>query len=283
MPDPSSAFDGASETEEVTSRGGFAQFRRRWNVKDPVASALILHGIAEHSGRYEHVGATLGEAGFQARSYDHRGHGRSGGDRGHVDTFSVFLDDIEDNLAELRRDGLPVVLLAHSLGGLMAVNYCVSGRPKPDVLLLSGPALGANTPRWQRVGAPFLSRVRPKLFVKSEFDGSLLSTDGDVGARYEADPLRVKGATAAMGFATFQAMEESNNLLSTLSIPTMVIHGGDDRIVPPHFSEPIGALPVATRKVLPGAAHEILNEPTWRDSLQSYVNFANGALGVSGR
>jgi len=66
-----------------------------------------------------------------------------------------------------------------------------------------------------------------------------------------------------------------------LSVPTMVIHGGDDRIVPPAFSEPIGDQPVATRQVLPGLAHEILNEASWEQTLGSYINFASGALGIS--
>ena len=137
---------------------------------------LILHGISEHSGRYEHVGSTFAAAGFFARSYDHHGHGRSGGTRGHVDSFEVFLEDVEDNLIELRREGRPVALFGHSMGGLIALGYCLSGRPLPAVKLLSGPAIDAVTPRWQRVAAPLVGKVAPKLFIKSEFDGSLLST-----------------------------------------------------------------------------------------------------------
>ena len=280
MPDPSSAFDGASDTEEVTNRHGVTQLRRSWKATNPQASALVLHGISEHSGRYEHVGSTLASAGYATSSYDHYGHGRSGGVRGHVDSFDVFLDDVEENLQRLRNDGLPVVLLAHSMGGLIAVNYCVSDRPKPDALLLSGPALAANAPRWQRIAAPILGRVRPKTFVKSEYDGSLLSTDPDVGARYEADPLRVPGATAGLGNALLVAMEQTNQDLHKLSIPTMVVHGGDDLIVPPEASEPIGDLAVATRQLLPGLAHEVLNEPSWEQTMRSLINFANGALGV---
>jgi len=281
MPDPSSQFDGASETSEVKGRTGVAQFRRVWSAPDPSAHVLVLHGVAEHSGRYEHVGSSWVKAGFSARAFDHFGHGRSGGKRGHVDSFDVFLDDIEDNLTDLRSNGLPVVLMAHSLGGLMALAYCVSDRPAPDVLLLSGPALGAEVATWRRVGAPVLGRAIPTLFIKSEFDGSLLSTDPDVGTRYEADPLRVKGQTAGLGKAVFAAMKTTNENLSKISMPTMVVHGGNDRIVPAHFSEPIGDLVIATRRELPGLAHEVLNEPSWRDTMQSYVNFTNGALGLT--
>lgn len=280
MPNPASAFDGASTVEEATSRRGVAQLRRTWAADNPRASALVLHGISEHSGRYEHVGSTLAEAGFRTSSYDHHGHGRSGGTRGHVDSFDVFLEDVEDNLDALRREGRPVALLAHSMGGLIALSYCLSGRPLPDVLLLSGPAVDAITPRWKRIAAPAAGRILPKLFIKSEFDGDLLSTDPDVGTRYAGDPLRVPGATSGLGRALFAAMADVQERLGELSVPTMLLHGGDDAIVPPSATEPIGELTIATRRVLPGLRHEVLNEPSWQESMRSYINFANGALGL---
>lgn len=278
MPDPSTKFAGASTGVEATSRRGVVQFRRTWAAETPRANVLLLHGIAEHSGRYEHIGATLAADGFSVRSYDHHGHGRSGGARGHVDSFDVFLEDVEDNLAELRADGLPVVLMAHSLGGLIAFDYAVSGRPLPDVLLLSGPGLGATVPLWQRIAAPILGRIVPKFFIESEFDGSLLSTDLDVGAAYDSDPLRVKGATAGLGMVIFQTMKRANERLDRLSIPTIVVHGGGDRIVPARYSEPIGAHEMGTRHVLAGLEHEVLNEPNWESTLRTMIDFANGAI-----
>ena len=282
MPNPSDLFAGSSTTEEVRGRNGVAQFRRTWAADQPKANALLLHGIDEHSGRYEHVGATLAAAGYSTRAIDHHGHGRSGGIRAHVPSFDTFLDDVEDNMAELRADGKPVVLMAHSMGGLIAFVYCVTqGRPPPDVLLLSGPALGADSPKWQTTLAPILGRLTPKLFIKNEFDGALLATDPDVGAAYVADPLRIEGATASLGFALFEAMKTANENLSKLSIPTMVYHGGDDKIIAPRFTEPIGELAIASRQVLPGLAHEVLNEASWESTMQGYISFANGALGLT--
>jgi acylglycerol lipase len=278
MVDPSSQFAGASTGAEATSRRGVGQYRRTWTADNPRANVLLLHGVAEHSGRYEHVGAALVDAGFSVRAYDHHGHGRSGGKRGHVPSFDVFLEDVEDNLAELREEGLPVVLLGHSMGGLIGFSYSVSGRPLPDVLLLSGPALDAVVPKWQRVAAPVIGRIAPKLFIKSELDGALLSTDPDVGAAYHGDPLRVPGQTVGLGRAIFTAMDTANERLDRLSIPTMVVHGGDDPIVPARCSEPIGALAVGRRTELPGLKHEVLNEPNWESTLQSLIDFTNNAL-----
>ncbi len=279
--DPSSAYAGASVGEEVISRGGIEQYRRTFDAENPVARVLLVHGIAEHSGRYEHIGAKLAEAGFSVLAYDHYGHGRSGGVRGHVPSFDVFLDDLEDNLGELRDSGDPVILFGHSMGGLIATAYAVSERPQPDVLLLSGPALGADVPKWQSIGAPIVGKIAPKLFIKNEFDGSLLSSNPAVGAVYDSDPLRIQGATAGLGLALFKAMESTNANLSNISIPTLVMHGGGDRIVPERYSAPIADLPVATRHVLPGLEHEILNENSWESTLNTYISFAKGALGLT--
>ncbi len=278
---PASGYEGSSVGREVISRGGIEQYRRDFEVEHPIGRVLMLHGLAEHSGRYEHIGATFAEAGFSVLTYDHYGHGRSGGARGHVPSFETFLDDVEDNLCELRDTGDPVVLFAHSMGGLIATAYCVSGRPQPDVLLLSGPALGAEVPRWQEVSAPVVGKLAPKLFIKSSFDGSLLSTNPAVGVSYVNDPLRVAGATAGLGKALFDAMDETNAKLSNLSIPTLVQHGGADRIVPAEFSEPLAKLATVTRKVLPDLEHEILNEDSWKSSMDTYIAFAKGALGLA--
>lgn len=278
MTDPSTQFAGKAVTHTATTRRGVPQYRRTWTAESPKANVLLLHGIAEHSGRYEHVGSTLADSGYTVRAYDHHGHGESGGKRGHVDSFDVFLEDVEDNLAELREDGRPVVLMAHSMGGLIAFNYAVSGRPVPDLLLLSGPALGAVVPTWQRVAAPILGRLVPKLFITSEFDGALLSTNPAVGEAYVDDPLRVTGATAGLGHHLFRAMKTANEKLGHLTIPTMVVHGGDDPIVPPHFTEPIGSLPVGQRVELPGLKHEVLNEPNWLETVQSLIAFADESL-----
>lgn len=278
--DPASLFAGASKGREVISRSGTEQFRRTFVAENPKARVLLLHGISEHSGRYEHIGVTLRDAGFSVLAYDHYGHGRSGGVRGHVPSFETFLDDVEDNLGELRDSGDPVVLFAHSMGGLIATAYCVSGRPLPDLLLLSGPALGAAIPQWKETGAPLIAKLAPKVFVKNKFDGGLLSSNPAVGTAYEQDPLRLPGATAGLGSELLAAMETTNARLSRLSIPTLVIHGEDDPIVPAHFSEPIGDQPMATRQVLPGLRHEILNEDSWESTMSTYINFANGALGL---
>lgn len=250
-----------SQTEHATDRAGQPQLRRRWPATAPRAALLLVHGMAEHSERYEHVGAALSERGIDVLAFDLRGHGRSGGRRGHVDSFDHFLDDVEDLLAERRALGVPVVLLGHSMGGLIAAAYAVSGRPEPDLLVLSAPALAADVPGWQRSLAPLLSRFLPTLAMPNDFDGALLSRDTEVGDAYRDDPLRVRKATTRLGSEIFSAMERTTAELGSVGVPTYVLHGSDDRLVPERASAPLGELGNVTRVVHEGLRHECLNEP----------------------
>ena len=135
----------------------------------PFAHLLLVHGIAEHAGRYRHVAMQLARAGITTHAYDQRGFGASGGHRAYVDRWSQYHDDVEDRLAEVRSaaDGLPVVLYGHSMGGLIALGYTLADppRPLPDLLVLSAPAIDAAVPVWKRGLADILGGVRPRFAV----------------------------------------------------------------------------------------------------------------------
>src|SRR5690606_14257762 len=148
-----------STVDHGLTRDGLMQLRRRWRPPEPPTAAILLvHGITEHSGRYEHVGRWLADAGFDVVAIDARGAGESGGRRSYVDRFADFVDDVEDQLVEVRRLGVPVVLLGHSMGGLIALDLATSDRPQPDLVVVSGPALGAQVPLRLRLLAPLAGR-----------------------------------------------------------------------------------------------------------------------------
>jgi alpha-beta hydrolase superfamily lysophospholipase len=225
---------------------------------------LLLHGISEHSGRYEHVGRHLAAAGVEVIAIDHRGFGMSGGRRAYVASFDEFVDDVEDQLAEVRMLGLPTVLLGHSMGGLIALSYVLEGRPAPDALALSGPALGANVPALLRVLVPVLNRLAPRLRVPTPIKGSQLATDPLVGQAYFADPLVVRTSTPALGHAMLARVTWANEHLARLdahAVPTLVQHGADDPLVPASSTVALGGLPGVHRIEYPGLRHEIFNEP----------------------
>ena len=263
-------MDATATIEFGTTRDGLQQLRRHWPADQPRAAMLLVHGIGEHSGRYEHVGRAFADAGIDTLAFDSRGFGQTEGRPAYVTSFEEYLDDVDD-LLELRRElGTPVILMGHSLGGLMTTAYLVRDYSQPDFAVLSAPALAAEIPRWQRIAAPVLGRLTPRLHLKSDFDGSILSRDPEVQSAYDGDPLRINGSTVALGRHIMSAMKSTSALLHRISVPTYVLHGGDDELVPPAASESIGQLSNVTRKLWPGLRHECLNEPE-RDQVISGV------------
>ncbi len=260
------------------TRDGIKQLRRRWRADPAKAAMLIVHGIGEHSGRYLHVGSFLSQRGFDVASFDNRGFGQSGGRRAHVDNFDAYLDDIEDRLSARAEVGAPVVLMGHSLGGLMAATYLVSDRKQPDLAVLSSPALSAEVPQWQRAAAPILGRLTPKVFIGSKIQGGILSRDPAVDEAYQNDPLVVTGATAGLGYQTFSAMADTSSNLDRISVPTYVLHGDADELVPQSASLPLKGRANITYRSWPGLRHECLNEPEKFDVMTELADWLDGQL-----
>jgi alpha-beta hydrolase superfamily lysophospholipase len=147
------------------------------------------------------------------------------------------------------------------MGALIALTYVCSDRPAPDLLVLSAPPLDASVPGWQRALAPVMSRVAPTAVLANPLAGDQLSHDPAVGDAYFADPLVQPRTTARLGAELFKAMKRGRAELDRLAIPTLVIHGGADNLVPTRASEPLAAVPAVERRVLSGLRHETLNEP----------------------
>jgi acylglycerol lipase len=253
-----------STTQPATAADGTKLLVRRWAPPGPAwATVLLVHGIAEHSGRYELVGNRFSAAGLDVQAYDQRGFGASAGTRAYVDRWDQQLNDLGERLRIVRSDaaGRPVVLYGHSLGGLIALGYVLTDRAKPDILVLSAPAIAANVPDWKRTVARILSRLAPRTPIPNAFDGALLSRDRDVAERYLTDPLNAHATTARFGAEVLAEQTRVQANLARLALPTLVIHGADDALVPPSASAPLGELTGVTRREYPGIRHELHNEP----------------------
>ena len=254
----------------VLGRGGLELRTYLWPaVGVPRAHLLLVHGIAEHAGRYEHVGSQLARAGITTHAYDQRGFGASGGHRAYVERWSQYHDDVEDRLAEVRTaaGGLPVVLYGHSMGGLIALGYVLADppRPLPDLLVLSAPAIDAAVPGWKRRLAAVLGGTVPRFAIANTFPKGGLSSDPGVEAAYLADPLAVHRTTTRLGVSLFREQDRVKSKLADgapLPVTTYVLHGADDPIVPEWASRSLEGRANVTRRVYDGLHHETHNEPS---------------------
>lgn len=268
----------ASIVSRATAADGTELLARRWHALTvtPWASVLLVHGLGEHSGRYEHVGDQLAASGIEAHAYDHRGNGGSGGRRGHVDAWSQLHDDLAERLAATRTASAdrPVALYGHSMGGLVVAGYCLTDRPKPDLAVLGSPGLDSTLARWKLVLAPVLARVLPTLAVPNGVDGSTLSRDPSVAAKVARDPLCTPASTARFGAEALREQTRVRALASRgLGIPTLVFHGDDDGLVPVAASAGFQGAPLTTRRTYPGLRHELHNEPEGPAIIQGVIEW----------
>ena len=268
----------ASVARPVPSDDIGIELVREWVPEGtPRAHIVLVHGISEHCGRYERTGSLLAESGFFTRSFDLIGFGGSGGTRGDIDDWSRYHDQIQGHMEWAREQGTPVVLMGHSMGGNLALGYALTGRPAPDLLVLSAPALAGGA-AWQHAVAGLARRLAPTVALPTSLKGGQLSRDPAVGEAYFSDPLVYPKATNRLGASLFEAMDELNDSLTDLSIPTLVLHGSADTIVPPQSSAPLGELPNVERRLLPGLRHEILNEPEGPELVQEIISWIDSRI-----
>lgn len=245
----------------------------------PRAVVVLAHGVSEHSGRYAHVGAALAEAGYATYALDHRGHGRSGGDRVVIDRFENVVADLDRFVESVagRNRGVPLFLLGHSMGGCISIGYTLRHQKKLYGLLLSAPLSNPDAANaLQRFVASLISRVLPGLGI-FPVDAEAVSRDPEVVKAYEEDPLvdrrnlparTVAELTAETGTFAKRAAE--------ITLPVLLMHGTDDALVPFDGSEQLfGNLGSAdkTFERYDGLFHEILNEPEQAEVIADMVGW----------
>jgi alpha-beta hydrolase superfamily lysophospholipase len=247
---------------------GLTLFRRAW-LPDAISRVLlVVHGFGEHSGRYEELGVWFAARGCAVHAFDHRGHGRSGGLRTHVDRFARLLDDLAAFHSIVREEhpSAPITLLAHSMGGLIALAYLAERRPVVSSAIISGPALAAERaiPRSRVLLARALGRVAPKLRMAAGLDLTGLSRDEEVLRSYLADPLVERTMTASLGAELLAAGAATRARATDIGTPVFLMHGKQDTLCPVAASEEFAAQLASAGsalRVYPELRHEIFNEP----------------------
>lgn len=230
------------------------------------ATVLIVHGLGEHGGRYEALARRLNEWGFAVRAYDHYGHGLSGGPRGGLSSDTRLLDDLAVMLDATRTAmpyQQPLVLLGHSLGGLVAADFVASGMRDVDALVLSSPALALHLSGVQKLLMEYLPKLVPNLRVANGVQSRHLSHDALVVKAYDDDALQHNRISARLARYMAEGGRRVQARARHWSVPTLLIWAGQDKLVNPAGSALLAEhapADVLQAQCFDEAYHEIFNE-----------------------
>lgn len=266
------------EQQEFTFVGAAAAtlFGQSWRPEQPKAVVLVVHGFGEHSGRYGYLVPPLTAAGYAVYSLDHRGHGRSPGKRGHIDSFDDYLADVRAlaAFAQAASPGLPVVVFGHSLGGLIALLYALRYPSGLAGVIASAPLLTKpNVSPMLLTVAQLLSRVAPSFALDTGLDATTISRDPAEVARYTSDPQVHSKSTARAGSEIMKAIDWAQAHAGELTVPLLLYHGDADNLVPIEGSRRFFAAVQEQDKQFverPGGYHESHND-LGRDELFAMI------------
>lgn len=252
---------------------------RRWDAPQARYVAVISHGYGEHAGRYEHVAAAFVDDGAAVYAPDHLGHGRSDGERVEVADVEHVVDDLHRvvALARAAHPGLPVVLIGHSMGGLLAIRYAQRHGDALAGLVLSAPAVGLGPVLEGLLALPEIP--------DTPIDPAVLSRDDAVGEAYAADPLvwhgPYKRATVEAFGRAFAAIDAGPGFGA---LPVLYLQGEADELVPMALARPVVQRLAGSdfaEVTYPGARHEVFNETNADEVIADAVRFADRVAAVA--
>ena len=265
----------ASTTYEFDGEKGRI-FVRNWTRDDPAFVVILMHGYGEHAGRYEHVADALVAAGGTVYAPDHHAHGKSEGTMALVEDMEVLVTDAHAvaDRARSEHPDLPLAVVGHSMGGVIATRFVQRFPGEAAALVLSGPVVGGNP------GFAMLLDLDP--IPEIPIDPATLSRDPAVGAAYAADPLVYHGPFFR---ETLSALVEAVDAIAAGpdfgALPTLWIHGTHDQLVPYDVTKPVVERLGGTaleHVAYADAEHEIFNETNQADVLDNVVSFLRRTL-----
>ena len=251
---------------------GVTFYIRGWDPTNnrPKALITLVHGLGEHTGRYLHVGKILTDAGYALVGFDLRGHGKSGGARGHFPSLNAVMQDIRQFSKFLvqRYPDIPHFLYGHSLGGLLSLAYALQYPAGLNGVIITGAALRSSLQEQKNKIAMvnLLGSLLPNITLPSGLDATTISRDTDVVQKYINDPLVHYKTTLGLGRSALKAIEQCFTHAKEFTPPLLIMHGADDKLTYSSGSEDFAKLAGETNhdvtlKSWDGLYHEIHNEP----------------------
>jgi len=262
----------------INSLNGIKLHIKNWLITEPKANLLLVHGLGEHSARYEHVAKALNNIGVNVYSFDLRGHGLSEGPRAFVKDIEEYRQDLEIVYRKINKD-LPFFMLGHSMGGLIVSHFLLYNE-RNDVkgVILTGSALEVGddiTPTKQKL-IRVLNWISPKLRTV-KLDPKRITRDATEVEKYINDPLIFHEAgKAGLGVALLNAIADIKPKFDGFDYPVLIMHGGVDTITNNEGSKALYTNSTSKDKILKiweGAYHEIFNETNKAEVIEFMINW----------
>lgn len=280
--DTSEPANDPNDLEYFLSQDGLRMYYHQWSPEQPQKILCIVHGLAEHGGRYAHVAEYLNARGIAVFAMDLRGHGRSQGKRGHAKSYDLLLSDVEELLKTARaaHTELPMYLMGHSMGGNIVANYVLKmSTNELSGFILSSPwfRLAFEPPRWKVKLARLIGRFLPALTQPNGLNPADLSRIPEVVRDYQADPLVHNVISAGLFIACSTAGEEALQRAFEVELRGLVFHGNADRVINWQASQTYASNNDLLSFVsLEGSYHEALNDLNQEKAMQMISEWING-------
>ncbi len=268
------------------SHDGLDLFAQGWEpeARTPKGVVCLVHGLGEHTLRYAHVAEAFGKEGYAMMGADLRGHGRSGGSRGHFPSIEIVMQDIDIlfEQARLRYPGLPLILYGHSLGGILVLHYGL--KHKPDIKGVIATSSGLRTALEKQpakiMAAKVLGALIPSVSLDSGLDENAISRDEKVVKAYNNDPLVHGKVSLGFGRIMLGVTQWTLEHAAEFSLPLLLLHGKADEIAYPSGSIEFAA-PLKERCTLvlwDDAYHELHNEPEQNEVFKTMILWMDARL-----
>ena len=263
------AIETESTLSTFTATDGENLIVQEWPLPHQLAqrgTVIVVHGLGEHAGRYDALARQLNQWGFAVRGFDQYGHGESGGVRGALPSDQRLLDDLADIVDSTRyrmEPGTPLILLGHSMGGLVAAQFVALGMRPVDGLILSSPALDPGLTGWRKLLLAVIPRALLGLRVGNGLKPQFISHKSEVVEAYLSDPLVHDRISARLARFIVTAGQAVVATAPQWKVPTLLLYAGDDRLVNPQGSRAFAAAApqgVVRSQCFDKLYHEIFNE-----------------------
>jgi alpha-beta hydrolase superfamily lysophospholipase len=269
------------------SNDGLDIFGQKWESEtlQPKGVICLVHGFGEHSSRYEHVAKFFTDNRYGVITYDHRGHGRSAGRKGHFASYDEFMNDVQNllNQADIHFPGLPKILYAHSMGGNVVANFAIKRKPDVAGIILSSPFFrpAFNPPAIKLALGKLMRNLVPSFSLPSGVDAAGISRDKDVVERYKNDPLVFDLISSKMGIELIEFGQEAIDHAARLTLPVLIFHGTADKLTSYEASKEFvsNAGKNVTFISYEGLYHEAHNEPEKETVLKNALDWCNNLIG----